>query len=165
LGSAVDMKLTLALALLTASFAFAGEIDHTIRSVTNGTHVSDWETYTRNGSTNLLRETDLRGGLTLCRVHRVCYGGQLAASILWLTNGYTVLVETGLPYQVGTSFKPDGSLDRVTLITEDGGVLDFFTATNGVLYPTQDSEIKAEDKCSRFSFKAISILTNTPAKK
>lgn len=159
------MKLTLALALLTASFAFAGEIEHAIKSVTNGTRIINWETYTRNGSTNLLRETDLKDGLTLCRVHRVCYGGKLAASILWLTNGYTVLVETGLTFQVNTTFKPDGSLDGVTLITADGDILDFFTATNGILYPAQCSEIKAEDRGSRSSFKAVSILTNTPAKK
>jgi hypothetical protein len=159
------MKLTLALALLAASMTLAGETEHSIKSVTNGVQVTDWETYKQNGSTNLLRETDMRNGLTLCRVHRVLYGGQLAASILWVTNGYTVLVETGLPFQVDTMFKSDGSLDRVILGTTDGGVLDFFTATNGVLYPAQDSEIEAEGKYSEFLFRAGSILTNTPAKK
>ncbi|MGA2602726.1 MAG: hypothetical protein ABSG14_00715 [Verrucomicrobiia bacterium] len=162
------MKLTLALALLTASFAFAGEIEHTIRSVTNGIRVVDWETYTRNGSTNLLRETDIRKGLVGARVHRIYCGGQLAAGILWMTNGYTVLVETGLSVRVNTFFKTDGELDSVMLGTEDGHVVDLFTATNGVLYPAQNSEIKEANECSQLAFGFVSTLTsltNTPAKK
>lgn len=161
------MKLTLALALLTASFAFAGEIEHSIRSVTNGVRVTDWETYTRNGSTNLLRETDLRRGLVAARVHRVYYGGQEAADILWMTNGYFVLVETGQTVQVSTSFYPDGDLNRVTLSSEDGRVLDLFAATNGVLYPAKDSEIKDANECSQLAHAFVSALasTNVPAKK
>jgi hypothetical protein len=159
------MKLILAFAMLAASLAFAGEIEHSVRSVTNGFRVTDWETYTRSGSTNLLRETDIRNGLALCRVHRVLYGGQLAASILRMTNGYTVLVENGLPFQVDTMFKPDGALDRVTLMKENGDILDCFTATNGVLYPAQDSEIRAMDECSQLARKFVDALPDARTKK
>jgi hypothetical protein len=159
------MRLVLALALLTAGMAFADEIERTTRSVTNGDHVIDLETFTRNGSTNLIRETKVQDGLTVGRVQRIRYGGQQAVGILWLTNSCTVLVETGLSFRVDTTFGPDGNLGSVMLSTEDGELLDWFNATNGLLYPVKRYEIKQFNKASRLVNEIVDTSTNTPAKK
>jgi hypothetical protein len=82
-----------------------------------------------------------------------------------MTNGYTVLVETGLTFHVGTDFRSDGALDRVSLLKEDGGFLDLFTATNGVLYPAQDSEIKEANECSQLARKVVDSLPMKREKK
>jgi hypothetical protein len=81
-----------------------------------------------------------------------------------MTNGYFVLVETGQTVQVSASFHPDGELDRVMLQTQDGRVLDLFTATNGVLYPAGDSEIKEANECSRLVQEFVNTLPG-PEKK
>ncbi len=83
-----------------------------------------------------------------------------------MTNGYTVLVETGLTFQVFTTFRTDGDLGSVTLETGEGDVLDLFNATNGLLYPAQDSEIKEmTNECWQAVGKILDTLLKPVEKK
>jgi hypothetical protein len=99
------------------------------------------ETFTRGGQTNLVRETLLRGGVVVTRIHEFYRHSDLVAVIQGNPNPVRFDPKPGLPYQVGLNFGP--STESLHINGKDFN--EAFCATNGVFYPAPDLDLGIKD--------------------
>jgi len=104
------------------------------------------ETFTRNGQTNLIRKASMKDGVVTGRVQRLYHDGEFVAVHLLVTSAAYMAREsfttTESSYSVGLNFSPTKDIERVIITRKKGNVLDGFTATNGVFYPVNNSELE-----------------------
>jgi hypothetical protein len=138
-----EMKTKVMLLALLASAAAADDIQTSVSVRTNvANRVTTTEAFTRGGITNLIRDTTVKDGKMILRRQRVYHSCVLALEMVEMDNGLTWVAQTGLPFNVGTHFAPDGKLDNVNLMGPGVVTLDHFTVTNGLLHPISTADIK-----------------------
>jgi hypothetical protein len=104
------------------------------------------DVFTRDGQTNLVRNTSTKSGAVRIRIHRFYYGGSLIGDFVAIPESSGFTTEAGSPYSVSFEFGPTKEVKSAVIGTKDGVVLDAFMATNGIFYPADISLIrKAND--------------------
>ena len=105
------------------------------------------ETFTRDGQTNLVRQTKTEDGVVAGRIQRFYHGGEFVAVHLLVTRPAHMAREsfstTESSYSVSLDFSPSKDMERVIITRKKGNILDGFTATNGVFYPVSNSDLEA----------------------
>lgn len=104
------------------------------------------ETFTRNGQTNLVRNTKTEDGLVTGRIQRFYHDGEFVAVHLIVSKPAHMAREsfstTESSCAVSVDFSPTKEVERVIITRKKGNILDGFTATNGVFYPVSNSELE-----------------------
>ena len=108
--------------------------------------VSLEETFTRDGQTNLVRQTTMEDSVVASRIQRFYQGGEFVAVHLLVTRpahmARTSFTTMESSYSVSLDFTPSKDIERVIITRKKGNILDGFTATNGVFYPVSNAELK-----------------------
>jgi hypothetical protein len=100
------------------------------------------DVFTRDGLTNLVRNTKLKAGAVQIRIHRFYHGGQLVGDFVATADSSGFTSEAGSPYSVSFEFWPSREVRSAVIGTKDGVVLDAFTCTNGIFSPVESSVIQ-----------------------
>jgi len=101
------------------------------------------DVFTRNGQTNLVRNTKTKSGVAQIRIHRFYHGGVLVGDYVATQNCSGVISEAGSPYSLSLEFGPGNIVKSAVIGSKDGEVLDAFSCTNGVFSPVESSRIGA----------------------
>jgi hypothetical protein len=103
------------------------------------------EVFTRDGQTNLVRNTHTKNGAVLFRSHSFYYNGAEVGGYLYeIANGTNTVISStpGKPYSLGFVFdssnRPRSAQIRATNLL----LLDWFPCTNGIFYPADSSLIR-----------------------
>lgn len=102
------------------------------------------ETFTRDGQTNLVRQTKTEDGVVAGRIQKFYHGGEFVAVHLLVTRPAHMARESfstaESSYSVSLDFSPAKAMERLFISKKKGNILDGFIATNGVLYPVSNSD-------------------------
>ena len=119
------------------------------------------DVFTRNGQTNLVRTTKTKSGKLQIRIQTFYHEGMLIGDYVVMTDSSGFTTEAGTPYSVSFEFWPSKEIG-----TKDGVVLDAFTCTNGLFFPTDSSIIVKANGITKDMSHLLSPahVTNTPPK-
>jgi hypothetical protein len=101
--------------------------------------------FTRDGQTNLVRNTMTRRGVVESQIHKFYHDGILAGEYWTMPDSSGFITEAGSPYSVIGKYWPSKG-SQAFICTKDRVVLDYFTATNGVFYPASDAAVQDAHK-------------------
>ena len=147
---------TLITFFLSCASAFAADTGITVATSTTtnaeSAMITTTEVFTRDGQTNLVRQTITKDGVVHRRVHWFFRDGARLATYVVERNhdgnagpASTLFVpQPGLPYSVSLEFSPSNESNEVRYATigkNDGYILDGFTCTNGIFQPDELSNI------------------------
>jgi len=127
--------------------------------------VSTKDVFTRDGQTNLVRNTKTTAGIVEIRVHRFYYQGLLVGDFIAFPESSSCTSKAGSPYSLGFQFGLTNEV-KSAAITKDGVLLDAFMATNGVFYPAGISVIGKANDLGADVIKLLSpanVTNTTPA--
>ena len=116
--------------------------------------ITTTEVFTRDGQTNLVRQTNTKDGVVHRRVHWFFRdGARLATHVVDRSHdGYagpasTLFVpQPGLRYSVSSEFSPSNEVTYAAICKNDGYLLDGFTCTNGIFHPDELSHISERNR-------------------
>jgi hypothetical protein len=135
--------IVLALAFSCAS-AFAA--DPALRQFTlvktNGNAVLTLDVFTRNGETNLVRNTVVRNGVLESRNHKFYQDGMLVGAHWSYPDSNGFITEANSPYSMIFQSSPSNIVSAAYICSPERIVIDYFTATNGVFYPVDTSAVQ-----------------------
>jgi hypothetical protein len=97
--------------------------------------------FTRDGQTNLVRNTKTKAGVMQSRIHRFYHGGSLVGNFVAMPDSSGFTIEAGSPYSVSFEFGRSKDVRTAVIGTKDGVVLDAFICTNGLYSPVESSFI------------------------
>jgi hypothetical protein len=111
--------------------------------------ITTTEVFTRDGQTNLVRQTITKDGVVLRRVHRFFGDGARLATYVVdpaSTGQFPIRAggfypESGSRYSVSLVFSPSNEVSYAMIGKNDGHILDGFTCTNGIFQPDELSNI------------------------
>jgi hypothetical protein len=104
--------------------------------------ISTKEVFTRDGQTNLVRNTTTKAGEVQVRIHHFYRGGQLVGDVLELPDSSGFITHAGFSYSVAFEFDSSRNPASVAISTKDGVLLDMFSYTNGGFVPIESSVIR-----------------------
>ncbi|GEM_PF-1249337 len=104
--------------------------------------VSTKDVFTRDGQTNLVRNTKTKAGVVQIRIHRFYHGGSLVGDFVAMSDSSGFTTEAGSPYSVSFEFWASKEIRSAVIGTKDGVILDVFTCTNGIFSPVEGSVIQ-----------------------
>ncbi len=113
----------------------------TVRTNDSGS-VSTKEVFTRDGQTNLVRNTATKAGAVQIRIHRFYHGGALVGDFVAMPDSSGSTTEAGSPYAVSFEFDASHKPKSAVIGTKDGVVLDIFSCTNGIFSPVERSVLE-----------------------
>ena len=113
----------------------------TVRTNESG-RVSIKEVFTRDGQTNLVRNTATKAGVVQIRIHRFYHAGALVGDYVAMPDSSGFTNEAGTPYSVSFEFDASKSVKSAVVGTKDGVVLDAFSCTNGIFMPVERSMLQ-----------------------
>jgi hypothetical protein len=136
----------------------------TVRTNESGS-VSTRDVFTRDGQTNLARNTSTKSGTVQICVHRFYYHGLLVGDFVAMPERSGFTAKAGCPYSVGVEFGPTKDVTSAVIATKDGTILEAFMATNGLFYPADDSVVRNANDIGADVGKLLSPAhaTNTPS--
>ena len=140
------MKAFIILVLSCASVLGA---DTSIRVVTTTmtnaetSSISTKEVFTRDGQTNLVRNTRTKDGAVQVRAHRFYHAGAFVGMLTEVSNSSSTTSEPGCPFALDLEYGPGKQLKYAAILGQDGVLVDAFACTNDVLFPVPSSELKA----------------------
>jgi hypothetical protein len=103
------------------------------------------ETFTRDGQTNLVRDTHTKDGVVIYRSQSFYYNGAQAGIYLYNTaNGTNTVVGStpGTPYYFAVHFDASNKPRSAQIHATNLVMLDWFLCTNGIFYPADGSLIR-----------------------
>jgi hypothetical protein len=112
----------------------------TVRTNESGS-VSTKDVFTRDGQTNLVRNTSSKSGVVRIRVHRFYYQGSLVGDFVTMPDSSGFTTEAGSPYSMSFEFDASHTPKSAVIGTKEGVIVDVFTCTNGVFSPAESSVI------------------------
>jgi len=112
----------------------------TVRTNESGS-VTTKDVFTRDGQTNLVRNTSTKSGAVRIRVHRFYYQGSLVGDFVMMPDSSGFTTEAGSPYSVSFEFDASHTPKSAVIGTKEGVIVDAFTCTNGVFSPVESSVI------------------------
>jgi hypothetical protein len=98
--------------------------------------------FTRDGQTNLVRDTKTKSGAIQIRLHRFYHAGLLVGEFMATPNSSGFMSEADMPYSVSMEFDASRNPKSVVVGAKDGVILDAFNYTNGMFSPVESSFIK-----------------------
>jgi hypothetical protein len=110
----------------------------TVRTNDSGT-VSTKEVFTRDGQTNLVRNTATKRGVVQIRIHRFYHGGSLVGDFTAMPDSSGFTTEAGTPYSVSLECDASRNPKSVVIATKNAVIVDAFNYTNGVFVPVENS--------------------------
>ena len=108
--------------------------------------VFEMEVFTRDGQTNLVRTTTSIGGQSRGPLQQFYHDGVLVGKCWDFQDSSGFITEAGSPYSVIVKYWPSKRTSQAFICTKDRVVLDYFTATNGLFYPADSSEVREASK-------------------
>ena len=138
-------QITILIWILSAALLYGADRDIRVFTTTKTNEsgsIALKEIFTRDGKTNLVRNTAIKSGLVRIQIHRFYYGGSLVGEFISQTNSSSFVTEAGSPYSLSFDFGPTHEVKSAVIGTKDGIVVDAFTATNSVFYPASISLIR-----------------------
>ncbi len=132
--------------ILSCAPAFGA--DTSIRVVTSAhtnadkVSISTRDVFTRNGQTNLVRNTETKAGSVEIRIHRFYHDGLLVGDYVAMPDSSGFTIYAGSPYSVTFEFWPSKEVRSAVIGTKAGMALDAFTFTNGVFFPVESTVIQ-----------------------
>jgi hypothetical protein len=93
------------------------------------------DVYTRDGQTNLVRQTKTKAGVVQIRIQKFYHGGVLVGDYVAMKDSSGFTTEASIPYSVSFESGHSNELRSIVIGTKDGVILDAFSCTNGLLYP------------------------------
>jgi hypothetical protein len=99
------------------------------------------EIFTRDGQTNLIRNTVIKAGVVQFRVHRFYHGGRPVGDFVALPDSSGFTSAAGSLYSVGFEFGTSKDVMSAVIATKNGIIMDAFTCTNGIFSPVQNAFI------------------------
>jgi hypothetical protein len=130
--------------LLSCAAVFGADgdirVSSTVRTNDSG-RVSTREVFTRDGETNLVRNTATKAGVVQIRIHRFYHAGALVGDYVAMPDSSGLTTEAGSPYSLSMECDASHNPKSVVIGTKDGAVLDAFSYTNGVFVPVRSSVI------------------------
>lgn len=146
----MQMKKIFLVLALVSSVVIARDVEKTASTKTKGERTVTVDTYTRAGATNLVvRKIFRKDENKTYTIQRVYHDDKIALEIWNMNDGLTFSAKSGLDFDVGTHFTPEGKLDAVNLMTTNLMIVDHFTVTNGLLYPVATSEITRSNEIGK----------------
>ena len=125
--------------ILSCASVFGADTSIRVVSIaaTNGEtgSISTRDVFTRDGQTNLVRNTKTTDGVVQTRIHRFYHDGSLVGEFVAMPDSSWFTTEAGTPYSVGFEFGPSKDVKSAAISTKDGVLLDAFPATNGLFCP------------------------------
>jgi hypothetical protein len=111
---------------------------------TNGVSasVTTVDVFTRNGQTNLVRQTKVGDGGVHIRLQRFYHDGSLVGEFGAVTNNCAFATGTGSPYRISFGFSRSGEMMSAVIASKDGTYVDAFSCTNGVFYPEDGPSVR-----------------------
>jgi hypothetical protein len=111
---------------------------------TNGVsaRVTTVDVFTRNGQTNLVRQTQVADGGVHIQLQRFYHDGSLVGEYGAVTNNCAFATGSGSPYRVSFGFGRTGEMMSAVITTKDGTYVDAFSCTNGVFYPADSPSVE-----------------------
>ncbi|HLX70875.1 MAG TPA: hypothetical protein VKV04_14710 [Verrucomicrobiae bacterium] len=103
------------------------------------------ETFTRNGQTNLVRNTHTKDGVVLFRSQSFYHNGtEVGGYTYQISNGTNTFVGStpGTPYYFNVHFNSSNMPRSAQIRATNLVLLDWFLCTNGVFYPADSSLIQ-----------------------
>lgn len=131
--------------LLSCSLVLGGDtgicVITTAKTHTETASISTKEIFTRDGQTNLVRNTKTKAGMVQIRIHRFYHNGQLIGDFVAMPDSSGCTTEANTPYSVSFEFGRSLEVKSAVIGTKDGVVVDAFTCTNGLFSPMEYSII------------------------
>jgi hypothetical protein len=100
-----------------------------------------FDVFTRDGQTNLLRDTRTQDGALRIRKQRFYHNGSLLGGYMTHPKSSVIYSAGSAPYSLSFQFDASNKM-RSALITSNVVILDAFACTNGVFYPEDGSFIR-----------------------
>ena len=129
---------------LSCVSAFAADADlhvvTTVRTNESGS-ISTKDVFTRNGQTNLVRNTSVKDGVVRMRVHRFYHAGSLVGMLTSSPDASSTSSEAGSLFALDFEYGASNQLRYAAIVSQDGVLVDAFACTNGVLVPVPSSEL------------------------
>jgi hypothetical protein len=97
------------------------------------------ETFTRDGQTNLVRNTKTTAGIMQIRIHRFYKNGLLVGDYVAMPDSSSFTTEAASPYSIGFMFGPSNVIKSAEIASKDGVLVDAFSCTNGLFFPVENS--------------------------
>ena len=149
-----------AVLILALSSASVFAADRTLQQFsfvkTNADLVFIEEVFTRNGETNLVRDTLMRRGILESRTHKFYQGGLLIGEHWSFPDSAGFITEANLPYTMILRSSPSNNVSFAYICSPDRIVIDYFMATNGVFYPVDSSTVQEARKLTTEVQKPVS---------
>jgi hypothetical protein len=118
--------------------------------------VSTKEVFTRDGQTNLIRNTKTQSGTVQIRIHRFYHAGGLVGMLTETPDSSSTTSKAGCPFALDFEYGPSSQLKYAAIVSADGVLVDAFCYTNGVLSPVPSSELSGAAEISADAKKLIS---------
>ena len=103
--------------------------------------ISTKDVFTRDGQTNLVRNTRTKEGKVQIRVHRLYHDGSLVGILTSSPDTSSATSEADSHYALDLEYGRSGVLKYATIFGGEGVLLDAFACTNGVLTPVPNPEL------------------------
>jgi len=103
---------------------------------------STQDVFTRDGKTDLVRDTTTKAGSVQIRIHRFYHGGSLVGTFVAMPDSSGFTTEAGTSYSISLEFDASKNLKSAAIGTKDGVVLDAFTCANGIFSPVESSVLQ-----------------------
>lgn len=162
---ATTMKTYLALILSCAS-AMGADTGIHLLSTTNYAGNShsvafQTDTFTRDGQTNLVRDTRTKDGALVVRIQSFYHDGQKIGYSLTATTPdvQDYVAEAESPYALSFRARSPHDTGFVYVRAKDGSYVDIFTCTNGVYFPAESSLIAQFNRGQEQAMKQARSLT------
>jgi hypothetical protein len=105
------------------------------------TSISTKDVFTRDGNTNLVRNTKSKAGVVQIRIHRFYHAGTLVGMLTATPDSSSTTSEAGCPFALDFEYGPSNTLKYAAIVSQDGILVDAFSCTNGILSPVPSSEL------------------------
>lgn len=103
--------------------------------------ISTKDLFTRNGQTNLVRNTITKAGRVQFRLHRFYHAGSLVGDLTEAPDTSLTTSEPESPFGLAFKYGPSSQLKHVAILGPEGMMVDAFSSTNGVLTPVPNSKL------------------------
>jgi hypothetical protein len=101
--------------------------------------------FTRDGQTNLVRSTLTRHGKDESPSYKFYHDGFLVGEISSVADFSVFKGAADCPYSLEGYYR-NGSIWQACICTKDGVIVDYFTATNGLVWPAPRSDLQNVNK-------------------
>jgi hypothetical protein len=113
----------------------------TTRTNAEEASISTKEIFTRDGKTNLVRNTKAKAGAVQIRIHRFYHAGAFVGMLTESPDFSSTTSQPACPYALDLEYGPSHQLKYAAILGEGGALVDAFSCTNGVLFPVPSLEL------------------------